>query len=110
MSESEKKVCDPDETIDWSKTTFEGARREQLRRWRALSLRERLEALDRLSELAGAFHQQKAGPATTAQPPQAAPEAVRDPAAGYGRSADRDTELPGGEPEPRDPTSKRRGG
>jgi CRISPR-associated protein Csx17 len=35
--------------IDWSKTTFDGSRREQLRRWRALSLRERLEALDRLT-------------------------------------------------------------
>jgi CRISPR-associated protein Csx17 len=35
--------------IDWSKTTFDGSRREQLRRWRALTLRERLEALDRLT-------------------------------------------------------------
>ncbi|PZP65100.1 MAG: type I-U CRISPR-associated protein Csx17 [Azospira oryzae] len=37
------------EHIDWSKTTFDGSRREQLKRWRALSLRERLEALDRLT-------------------------------------------------------------
>jgi CRISPR-associated protein Csx17 len=37
------------EPIDWSKTTFDGSRREQLRRLRALSLRERLEALDRLT-------------------------------------------------------------
>jgi CRISPR-associated protein Csx17 len=38
--------------IDWSKTTFDGSRREQLRRWLALTVRQRLEALDRLSELA----------------------------------------------------------
>jgi CRISPR-associated protein Csx17 len=37
------------EHIDWSKSTFDGSRREQLKRWRALSLRERLEALDRLT-------------------------------------------------------------
>lgn len=45
-------MSESDKTIDWSKTTFEGSRREQLRRWAALSLRERLEALDRLSEQA----------------------------------------------------------
>jgi CRISPR-associated protein Csx17 len=45
-------MSDSDNTIDWSKTTFAGSRREQLRRWAALSLRKRLEALDRLSEQA----------------------------------------------------------
>lgn len=45
-------MSDADKTIDWSKTTFEGSRREQLRRWAALPVRERLEALDRLSEQA----------------------------------------------------------
>lgn len=38
--------------IDWSKATFEGARREQIRRWRALSVRQRLEALDEMTDLA----------------------------------------------------------
>lgn len=38
--------------IDWTKTSFEGSRREQLRRWRSLSLRERLEELDRLTACA----------------------------------------------------------
>lgn len=38
--------------IDWEKTTFDGSRREQLRRGRAMSLRQRLEALDQLSNLA----------------------------------------------------------
>lgn len=42
-------MSDTDDHIDWSRTTFEGSRREQLRRWQAMSLRERLEALDSLS-------------------------------------------------------------
>jgi CRISPR-associated protein Csx17 len=50
-------MSESDKSIDWSKTTFEGSRREQLRRWRELSLRQRLEALDRLSDLAGRFAQ-----------------------------------------------------
>ncbi len=41
-----------DQAVDWNKTTFDGSRREQLARWRALSLRERMEALDRLSRQA----------------------------------------------------------
>ncbi len=42
--------------IDWSKTTFEGSRREQLKRWCAMSLRERLEALDQLTARAERIH------------------------------------------------------
>jgi hypothetical protein len=38
--------------IDWSSGTFEGARREQLRQWTRLTLRERLEAMEELGELA----------------------------------------------------------
>ena len=99
-------MSESDKTIDWSKTTFEGSRREQLRRWHALSLRQRLEALDQLSDLAGPLEQQKTGQTATAQPPQAGvhEEAVREPPAGYGKSADRDHELPDGPPESRDPT------
>ncbi len=45
-----------DETeIDWSKTTWDGSRREQLRRWRKLSLRERLLAVDEMAELSQRF-------------------------------------------------------
>lgn len=46
--------------IDWSKTTFEGSRREQLRRWQTLTVRERLEALDSLTELAERFKKRNA--------------------------------------------------
>ena len=58
-------MSDPEADIDWEKTTFEGSRREQLRRWRALTVRERLEALDRLSELAQSLPNKKvdSGPA-----------------------------------------------
>jgi len=37
---------------DWSVTTWQGSRREQLRRWRRLSVRQRLEALDEMTDLA----------------------------------------------------------
>jgi hypothetical protein len=47
----------PDDTeVDWSLTTFDGARREQLRRWAELPLAEILAALEEmeaLSKLAG---------------------------------------------------------
>lgn len=39
------------EQIDWSLTTYEGSRREQLRRALKLSIRERLEALEGMSEI-----------------------------------------------------------
>jgi CRISPR-associated protein Csx17 len=48
-------MSEPNGDIDWSKTTFEGSRREQLRRWRALNLRQRLEALDEMTVLAQKF-------------------------------------------------------
>jgi hypothetical protein len=78
-------MSESDRTIDWSKTSFESSRRERLRRWRELTLQQRLEALDRLSDLAGPFEQQKTGEETTAQPPQAGVQAraVREPPAPY---------------------------
>jgi len=42
-----------DDIIDWSLTTWEGSRREQLRRWAALSLEEILLAQEEMQELAG---------------------------------------------------------
>lgn len=41
-----------DSAIDWSLTTFEGARREQLRRWSQLSLEQILLAQEEMRELA----------------------------------------------------------
>ena len=39
------------EAIDWSLTTWDGARREQLRRWAALTLEEILLAQEEMREL-----------------------------------------------------------
>jgi len=41
-----------DEAIDWSLTTWEGAEREQLRRWAQLSLEEILRAQEEMQSLA----------------------------------------------------------
>jgi len=38
--------------IDWSLTSWEGSRRAQLRRWRTLSLRQKLLALEEMTEIA----------------------------------------------------------
>lgn len=43
------------DTIDWSLTTWEGSRREQLRRWSRLSLREILLAQEEMRELSERF-------------------------------------------------------
>lgn len=99
-----------DRIIDWSKTTFEGSRREQLRRWRKLTVRQRLEALDRLSDLAGLFGQQKTGQEATARPPQEVRAgAVREPPAGYDKSSDQGIKPAGPAPKPRTRSRKRRG-
>lgn len=49
----------PDE-IDWSLTSWDGSRRAQLRRWRALSLRQRLLALEEMTEIAEHFGRMRA--------------------------------------------------
>ncbi len=53
-------MSERDDDIDWTLTSWEGSRREQLRRWRRLSLRERLEAVEEMGEMAGAFAQARA--------------------------------------------------
>jgi hypothetical protein len=50
MNEFENK-----DEIDWSLTTWEGSRREQIRRWSKLSLREILLAQEEMQELADRF-------------------------------------------------------
>ncbi|WP_018232242.1 type I-G CRISPR-associated protein Cas8g1/Csx17 [Thioalkalivibrio thiocyanodenitrificans] len=44
-------MSDNERPIDWSKTTFDGARREQLRQAKRINVRQRLEALDQLTVL-----------------------------------------------------------
>jgi len=42
----------PDSDIDWSLATWEGSRKAQLRRWLALTVRERFELLEQMSATA----------------------------------------------------------
>src|SRR3546814_6911070 len=44
-------MSDSEQHVDWSKTTFEGVRREQLRQNLKMTVRERLEAMDELDRL-----------------------------------------------------------
>ena len=55
-------------SIDWSLGTWEGSRRAQLRNWRKLTLRERLQALDDMNELAEAFAKARAAGRLRAKP------------------------------------------
>ncbi len=48
--------------IDWSLTTWEGSRREQLRRWSRLTLKEILLAQEEMQDLADRFHEQERNP------------------------------------------------
>lgn len=43
------------EKIDWSLTTWEGSRREQLRRWAALPLESIVAAVEEMEEIGSAF-------------------------------------------------------
>ena len=45
--------------IDWSLTTWEGSRREQLRRWAALPLERVILAIEEMQELAEHFRQSR---------------------------------------------------
>jgi len=47
--------AEPD--IDWQLTTWEGARREQLRRWAELPLERIILALEEMEELTNQLHQ-----------------------------------------------------
>lgn len=42
---------DPLESFDWSLTTWEGSRREQLRQWAKLSIEEIVRAQEEMAEL-----------------------------------------------------------
>ena len=50
-----------DAAIDWSLTTWEGARREQLRRWAELPLERIVSALEEMEELANRLDAERGG-------------------------------------------------
>ncbi len=47
------------DSFDWSLTTWEGSRREQLRRWAELSLEEMIRAQEEMRELSERFAQMR---------------------------------------------------
>jgi hypothetical protein len=58
MAEPEK----PDEIIDWRLTTWDGAQREQLRRWADLPLEAVIQALEEMEQLAKRLSSQADAP------------------------------------------------
>ena len=55
------------DAVDWSLTTWEGSRREQLRRWSELSLREIIQAQEDMRELSERFAQTRNSPGRSAK-------------------------------------------
>lgn len=71
----------PTPEFDWRVTSFEGARREQLRRWAQLPLEQVLLALEEMQDIAHAF-----GATPVGQYRQSLQEArVNEPLAQYGK-------------------------
>jgi hypothetical protein len=64
LAKKSKKSVSP--KIDpWHSGTWNGARLEQLRRWRKLSLRKKLEAVEAMGKLAKRFKKIRRSPAVT---------------------------------------------
>ena len=50
------------ERFDWSVTTWEGSRREQMRRWASLPLERVIAAIEEMEDLSSAFQSPDADP------------------------------------------------
>lgn len=61
------------QNVDWEKTSWEGARREQLRRWAQLPLDRIIASLEEMAELA---------PRVGGEAPESAPRAGESPRSG----------------------------
>lgn len=93
MAENDSQNSD----FDWRLTSFEGARREQLRRWAQLPLENIIRAIEEMQDIAYAMRAAPVGESKES----AASVRVEDPPVEYRKSrADRDVELPGCTPEP----------
>lgn len=89
-------MSDVDPSIDWGTTTFDGSRRQQLRQAQAMTVRQRLEALDDLTELSDRLQAMSRRPAES---PVSA--VVHEPSVGYRTDTLlRDVVLPGCTPTP----------
>ena len=58
----------PDDGIDWSLTTWEGSRREQLRRWAELPLERVILAIEEMAELTERFREMHESGKSSATP------------------------------------------
>jgi len=67
-------------SFDWSVTTFEGSRREQLRRWARLPLEQVIAALEEMQELSDELAPAAAG-------------TVQDPPVGYNAETGQGSEV-----------------
>lgn len=75
-------MSDNRDDIDWSLTTWEGSRRAQLRHALTLTLRERMEAVEGLADVARRLQEMRAqGEFKTASKPAEAPESAAASAA-----------------------------
>ncbi|MCE9641270.1 MAG: hypothetical protein K8S22_14195 [Betaproteobacteria bacterium] len=72
----------PDD-IDWTLTTWEGVRREQLRRAAAFTLRERMQSLEDMAEVAERFRQMREAAKSGATGAGTPEGAARQPPAAY---------------------------
>lgn len=98
----------PPDNIDWRLTTWEGSRREQLRRWAALPLERIILAIEEMQELSDQFRQMRetgkfsAPPSGQSAPPAAEAPAVHQPRAPYDPKDGRHEDSTGsGEPGPK---------
>lgn len=82
-------MSDDQRSIDWARTTFDGSRRDQLRQMQRLTVRQRLEALEQLTELSERL---RAMPRRTAEPHAAM--GAHEPPAEYSGAADATAALP----------------
>ena len=89
--------------IDWSLTTWEGSRREQLRRWAALPLERIILAIEEMQEVSDQFRQTPAADQSqaTASGQRASPvgeaHAVRRPSPQYPPGDGAGEGVPGGD-------------
>jgi len=91
------------DSIDWSLTTWEGSRREQLRRWAALPLERIILAIEEMQEVSDQFRQtheahpsRASGSGQGAQPAGEA-HAIRESSPRYPRCDGGGEVVPGGE-------------
>lgn len=87
-----------DPNIDWSKCTFEGAERESLQTWRALSFDEKLRANEEMNDLFNEVIKQK----------QARGEPYIDPNTGQLVPGRKPTTAPSEAAEPPEPFNQKR--